>query len=186
MGLLVHNASELVAPRGRIVPGQAGQVTGGSSYELGSHMFEAVGMARTSNRGHYQAGHLIPSQMRNHDVLRTMGMDLDHFSNGMWLPNKSASTSVLSRHEGFHGLYNRFVRNQLDDIQGRVGLDDIDLLQREVRTLQTKLEKLHRTGIPLYEVNATRIRRRILQQNPNAFRNHETTMEAMQRSLDQL
>lgn len=66
-----------------------------------------------------QIHHIIPSQYRNHPVLR--GLNLDDGVNLMLLPNRVANEYMLLNtarpvHDGGHAVYNKFVEDILDDM----------------------------------------------------------------------
>ncbi|HET9954528.1 MAG TPA: RHS repeat-associated core domain-containing protein, partial [Polyangiaceae bacterium] len=135
------------APYRRLVPGTPGRVRGGSSTQLGRNMFHAMGMARNTRRAGYQAQHVIPSELRNHPVLRALGMDLDDASNGIFLPVPRGDVSPLSRHRGYHSVYNDFVRTRLDLINPA---DPLPSLDQQVAAVRDRLRYLQRQGLPLY------------------------------------
>ena len=135
----------------RVIPGQDGVVTGGSSTKLGKNMMEDMGLSRGQKWTGYQAKHIIPADMADHPVIQKMGMDLDDASNGKFLPVPDSvdttSVSPLSRHRGYHSTYNEFVRAQLDNID--VNQSPV-MLQKEVKELQRKLGILQDKVLPLY------------------------------------
>jgi BH2341 protein len=135
----------------RVIPGQDGVVTGGSSTKLGKNMMEDMGLSRGQKWTGYQAQHIIPADMADHPVIQKMGMDLDDASNGKFLPVPDSvdttSVSPLSRHRGYHSTYNEFVRAQLDNIDVN---QSPAMLQKEVKELQRKLGILQDKGLPLY------------------------------------
>lgn len=74
-------------------------------------------------------------------------MDLDDASNGLFLREPADNISTISRHKGYHSVYNDFVKIQLD------GMDitqSINELQKQVYDLQQKLKHLQLNGLPLY------------------------------------
>ena len=82
-------------------------------------------------------------------MLKKIGIDLDDATNGIFLPIPSDSASALSRHEGFHGIYNEVVERQLDRL-------DVSLptpaLERQVADLQRRLRRIQENGnAQLYE-----------------------------------
>jgi len=135
---------------GRLIPGTPGTVTGGSSTRLGSNMFREMGLPGRTRRGHYQAQHIIPSEHADHRVLQTMGMDLDHASNGIFLPTQRNDISPLTRHEGFHSPYNDLVRQELDRIGRNMAGKSIPEVEAEVHALQQALKRMQRAGVPIY------------------------------------
>lgn len=122
---------------GRIIPGKEGIVTGGSSSTLGKNMLKDMGVASGKWTG-YQAQHIIPAQMADHPVLKKIGMNLDDASNGVFLRIPGKNISPMSRHRGYHSVYSEFVRQELN----KINLSNDSLtIQRQVRTLQTKLRR---------------------------------------------
>ncbi len=55
--------------------------------------------------------------MSDHPVLQKIGMDMDDASNGWFLRTPAEDISTMSRHRGYHSIYNEFVRSQLDKIE---------------------------------------------------------------------
>ena len=49
-------------PNGRLIPGNAGVVTGGDSTKLGKNMMESMGLKRSTKWTGHQAQHIIPGQ----------------------------------------------------------------------------------------------------------------------------
>jgi hypothetical protein len=129
-----------------------GKVTGGSSTKLGKNMLEAMGLKRNQKWSGYEAHHVIPSDFIDHAVLKKIGMDLDHASNGFFLrvADKGAQTTIspMSRHTGFHGLYNKVVESQLNKLDLTL---PVSQLRNEVYNLQSNLKKAMQQGLPLYE-----------------------------------
>ena len=131
---------------GRIIPGQEGVVTGVRSRTLGRNMLKAMGVSNHKWSG-YQAQHIIPVEMKNHPVLKRIGMDLDDANNGIFLRIPGKDVSMMSRHRGYHAAYSKFVRQELDKISLS---SDVQTIQRQVFTLQQRLKKLQSSGLPLY------------------------------------
>ena len=136
------------ATEARLIPGKQGIVTGGNSTKLGQNLFEDMGLPRTTSRTPYQAMHIIPKELRSHPVLKKIGMDLDDASNGLFLRNrKSGGVSPMSRHEGFHKIYNRFMESKLDNLDINLSTSE---LERQVYDLQQKGKYLMEQGLPMY------------------------------------
>ena len=134
----------------RLIPGMKGVVTGGNSTKLGKNMMESMGLPRGTNWTGHQAQHIIPVEMADHPVLQRNGMDLDDASNGLFLRTPADDISAMSRHRGYHSIYNEFVKTQLDamDIS-----QSVDVLQKQVYDLQQNLKYLQQRGLrglPLY------------------------------------
>lgn len=106
-----------------------GVVIGGDSTKLGKNMMESMGLPGESNWTGYQAQHIIPAETANHPVLQRVGMDLDDTSNGLFLRTHADDISAMSRHRGYHSIYNEFVKTQLDamDIS-----QSVDVVQKQV------------------------------------------------------
>ena len=133
--------------RFRIISGTPGKVTGGDSQKLGKNMMQAMGLSRRTKWTGYQAQHIIPVELRDHPILKKMGMDLDAASNGIFLRKPRSDVSASSRHEGYHATYNRFAEKMLDRIDGETS---IHYIQKEVKSLQSNLRKMQQNGIVLY------------------------------------
>ncbi|WP_207650876.1 RHS repeat-associated core domain-containing protein [Anaerocolumna jejuensis] len=137
------------AGEARLIPGEDGIVTGGNSTKLGQNLFEDMGLPRTTSRTPYQAMHIIPKELRSHPVIKKIGMDFDDVSNGIFLRNrKSGGVSPMSRHEGFHKVYNRFIEGKLDNLDINLSTSE---LERQVFDLQQKGKYLMEQGLPMYE-----------------------------------
>ena len=54
----------------RVILGQDGVVTGGSSTKLGKNMMEDMGLSRGQKWTGYQAQHIIPADMADHPVIQ--------------------------------------------------------------------------------------------------------------------
>jgi len=132
----------------RIIPGTPGKVTGGSSTKLGQNLLESMGLPRSASWKGYQAQHIIPKNLRNHPVLKKIGMDMDHADNGIFLPIPAKDPSALSRHRGFHSVYNNVVKDQLDKLNINQSIKE---LEQQVFELQQKLKKGTESGLPLYK-----------------------------------
>lgn len=131
----------------RIIPGTNGVVTGGSSTKLGKNLLESMGLNRSLKWKGYQAQHIIPYEMSNHEIIKKIGMDFDDASNGIFLRVPDKRISPMSRHRGYHSIYNEVVMRQLNKIDINL---DIKKIQSEVYELQKKLRKLQEKGLPLY------------------------------------
>ncbi|WP_236809507.1 AHH domain-containing protein [Bacillus glycinifermentans] len=131
----------------RIIPGKTGVVTGGNSNKLGKNMMEKMGLKRSTKWSGYQAQHIIPSEMRNNPVIKKIGMNLDDASNGIFLRVPDNDTSAMSRHRGYHSVYNEVVERALNKMDIN---QSIYSLQKQVLELQNNLRKLQEKGLPLY------------------------------------
>lgn len=147
-GLFKGTSGEKKSRHNRIIPGIDGVVNGGKSTVLGRSILLSMGVTGIKQWNGYQAQHIIPVEMANHPVIKKIGMDLDHQSNGIFLrvPDKGISTG--SRHTGYHKVYSKFVKSELD----KININESSLsIQRKVADLQRKLRKLQESGLPLYE-----------------------------------
>lgn len=142
-----NGAKGSVGSNTRLIPGTEGVVTGGDSTKLGKNMMESMGQKRSTKWTGHQAQHIIPSEMKDHQVLQKIGMDFDDASNGLFLRTPAEDVSAMSRHRGYHSTYNEFVKSQLDAIDIT---QDVNALQRQVLDLQSNLKKLQQSGLPLY------------------------------------
>ena len=97
-------------------------------------MMSNMGLPKSTKWTGYQAQHIIPCQLKNHPVIKKIGMDINDASNGIFLRIPDFKVSTLSRHRGYHSPYNLFVSD----------------LTNEVNKLQSNLRKLQEKGLPLY------------------------------------
>lgn len=138
--------AEFVAAK-RVLPGTPGVVTGGSSTKLGKNMMESMGLSRSQTWKGYQAQHILPSEMASHPVIQKIGMNFDHASNGIFLRIPDDMTSTMSRHRGYHSIYNEVVERSLNRMDVN---SSVNHLQQQVFDLQNKLRYLNQQGTPLY------------------------------------
>ncbi|WBW96128.1 AHH domain-containing protein [Oceanirhabdus sp. W0125-5] len=142
------NNTDDVTHAERLIPGTSGVVTGGNSTKLGQNLFESLGVNRTTKRTPYQAMHIIPKKLKNHPIIKKIGMDFDDASNGIFLRNrKSGGVSTMSRHQGNHDVYNDFIEDQLNKMDVNLSVDQ---LERQVYNLQQKSKYLMEQGLPMY------------------------------------
>ncbi|NMD71592.1 hypothetical protein HHO41_14915 [Bacillus sp. DNRA2] len=138
----------------RLIPGNPGNPTSGDPTKLGKNLLESMGLPRSSSWKGYQAQHIIPSQLNKHPVIKKIGMEMNDSTNGIFLPLPFDDVSGLSRHRGFHGVYNNVVRKQLDKMDVN---QDIKVLEKQVYELQQKLKKGVEIGLPLYKTKINNI-----------------------------
>lgn len=132
----------------RLIPGTPGKVTAESSTKLGQNLLESMGLPRSASWKGYQAQHIIPKSLKSHPILKKIGMDMDHAENGIFLPIPSESPSALSRHRGFHRVYNRVVTKALNNLDIN---QSVEVLEKQVYELQQKLKEAVEKGVPLYK-----------------------------------
>ena len=138
----------------RIVPGQDGIVKGGNSTELGKNLLQEMGVSTSLKWSGYEAHHLIPTELSKHPVIQKMGMDIDDATNGVFLRIPGNDISLRSRHHGYHSVYSKFVKSELDKIDVN---SSVHSLQIQVYALQLKLRKLQQMGLPMYKSGGTTI-----------------------------
>ncbi|WP_245545026.1 AHH domain-containing protein [Lentibacillus jeotgali] len=131
----------------RLIPGRPGVVTGGNSNSLGKNMLEDMRVKRSAKWSGYQAQHIIPSEMANNPVIKKIGMNLDDTTNGIFLRIPNSDISPMSRHRGYHSVYNEVVAKKLNSMDIN---QSVDVLQKQVYDLQSNLRKLQENGLPLY------------------------------------
>ncbi|PLR66493.1 T7SS effector LXG polymorphic toxin [Bacillus sp. UMB0893] len=136
----------------RLIPGKPGHTNKGNSTELGKNLMESMGFPRSLNWKGYQAQHIIPKNLYNHPIIKKIGMEMDHSSNGIFLPIPHEEVSALSRHRGFHSVYNNVVKDQLDKLDLN---QNVEVLEKQVYDLQQKLKRGTELGIPLYRSKVT-------------------------------
>ncbi len=138
----------------RIIPGANGVVTGGNPTTLGKNLLREMGITTPQKWSGYQAHHIIPKQLADHPVIKKMGMELDDPSNGIFLRIPGENVSARSRHRGYHSVYTKFVKQELDKINVNSSAHS---LQIQVHALQLKLRELQRSGLPMYESSGASI-----------------------------
>lgn len=118
-----------------------GKTTGGSSTVLASR----IGIAA---RKGWAAHHIIPVQLKNHRVLKKIGMDMDEIQNGIALPTKPGLDSKLPLHRGSHPSYTAAVAEELDKIPADASIEETRIL---VKKVQQKFRNKLKSGKPLHE-----------------------------------
>ena len=131
----------------RLILGTPGVVTGGDSTKLGKNIMESMGLKRSTKWTGHQAQHIIPAEMADNQIIQKIGMDLDDATNGILLRTPDVKVSAMSRHRGYHSVYNDVVRNQLNKMDIN---QSVEVLQKQVFDLQSDLRKLQESGLPLY------------------------------------
>ncbi|MBC6136269.1 hypothetical protein HB825_15625 [Listeria booriae] len=131
----------------RIIPGKVGVVVGGNSTKLGKNMLESMGLSRSGKWTGYQAQHVIPADMAKNPVIKKIGMNLDDATNGLFLRVPDNASSPMSRHRGYHSVYNEFVQSRLLMMDTSKSVFE---LQKDVFDLQNKLIKVQKSGLSLY------------------------------------
>lgn len=139
----------LTSPDARAIPGTPGIVVGGKSTVLGKNILQDFGLARSTSFSGWQPHHIIPTQAKTHPVIVKIGMDLDHSSNGIMLPEPGTLLGgPLPTHKGFHSLFNQVALAELNKMD--VNLPE-SVLQLKVFGLQQRLRAGVQAGLPLYE-----------------------------------
>ena len=108
---------------------------------------ESMGLKRSTKWTGHQAQHIIPAEMADNQIIQKIGMDLDDATNGILLRTPDAKVSAMSRHRGYHSVYNDVVRSQLNKMDIN---QSVEALQKQVFDLQSDLRKLQESGLPLY------------------------------------
>jgi hypothetical protein len=108
---------------------------------------ESMELKRSTKWTGHQAQHIIPAEMADNPILQKIGMNLDDSINGILLRTPDADLSAMSRHRGYHSVYNEVVKRQLNNMDVN---QSVDILQRQVLDLQSNLRKLQESGLPLY------------------------------------
>ncbi|MBA4538226.1 AHH domain-containing protein [Bacillus aquiflavi] len=144
----VKSEGKKVTNTNRLIPGKPGVVTGGNSTKLGKNLLESMGLPSSVSWKGYQAQHIIPKNLKNHPVLKKIGIEMDHAKNGIFLLIPTKDPSALSRHRGFHSIYNNVVKDQLDKLNINRSVDE---LEKQVFELQQILKKGTESGLPLYK-----------------------------------
>ncbi|CAN7535363.1 T7SS effector LXG polymorphic toxin [Rossellomorea sp. LjRoot5] len=131
----------------RLIPGTPGVVTGGNSNKLGKNILEDMGLKRSTKWSGYQAQHIIPSEMAKNSVIQKVGMNFDDSTNGIFLRVPNNDISPMSRHRGYHSVYNEVVERALNRMDTNQSVGN---LQKQLYDLQSNLRKLQEKGLPLY------------------------------------
>ncbi|WP_186323569.1 RHS repeat-associated core domain-containing protein [Paenibacillus xylanexedens] len=147
-GYMCQDKGDVYDPNKRLIPGTPGQITKSDSSALGKNLLESMGLPRSLQWTGYQAQHIIPGEMYNHPVIIKIGMDINHANNGIFLPTPGKSPSTLSRHQGYHSVYNRAVKKELNKMDIK---ESIEVLERQIYDLQQTLKTGVEKGIPLYK-----------------------------------
>ncbi|KAB2931050.1 MAG: hypothetical protein F9K24_14755 [Leptonema illini] len=108
---------------------------------------ESLGLPRSTRLTGYQAQHIIPIELATHPIIKKIGMNFDDAANGIFLRIPDDGISTLSRHRGYHSVYNDAVRKALDRLD--IG-QTIMALENEVFNLQKRLKRIQQQGTPLY------------------------------------
>lgn len=88
----------------------------------------------------HQAHHIIPNGVRNHRVLRRIGIALDDATNGVFLRNAT--------HLGPHDTYHRAVWAALDQVPATLSLQSTMEMVYEIQYKATgKLLELNESGL---------------------------------------
>ncbi|SEM16323.1 Predicted ribonuclease, toxin component of the YeeF-YezG toxin-antitoxin module [Paenisporosarcina quisquiliarum] len=150
----VNDGAKGIDNANRLIPGTPGNPTSGDPTKLGKNLLESMGLPRSTSWKGYQAQHIIPSQLNKHPVIKEIGIEMNDSTNGIFLPIPSDDVSSLSRHRGFHSVYNNVVRKQLDKMDVN---QDIAVLEKQVYELQQKLKMGVENGLPLYKTKINNI-----------------------------
>ena len=137
---------QLIPPRS--IHGIPGTVDGGSSTRLGRNMFEAMGVPRTTQRSPYQAQHLIPYENGKPSCNSSYWNGYGPLVQRDISPNTDELSSTMSRHEGYHSVYNQVVERHLDRLDATA---PIEILEPQAADLQQRLRMPQEQGVPLYK-----------------------------------
>ncbi len=124
----------------RHFPVTLGKTTGGSSVVLGKN----IGMPET---GGWAAHHIIPSELKDHRVLKKVGMNMDQATNGIALPTRPGVADNLPLHAGSHPSYTKAVKKKLDEIPDNLSVTET---QDRIREIQNTFKTLLNSGEPLH------------------------------------
>ena len=115
---------------------------------LGRNMMKDMGLPGSTKWSGYQAHHIIPCELKNHPVLKQIGLDINDASNGIFLRSSNKSgVNILFKHSGYHSVYNKFVKAELNSLDLNLSVKE---LTSKVQSLQGNLRKLHESGLPMY------------------------------------
>ncbi len=91
----------------------------------------------------FQKHHIIPQQLKNHDVLKKAGMNIHSVKNIMYLPTSADAHSTRTIHNGSHKPYTRKIERQLNEIDKRGQKEN--WTQKQYKTALNELIKTERT-----------------------------------------
>ncbi|MFG6076004.1 RHS repeat-associated core domain-containing protein [Erwinia sp. OPT-41] len=118
----------------------------GCSTTLGKNMMESMGLSRSRKWKGYQAHHIIPKELANHQALQKINYYIDSASNGIFLRKADDVTSAMSRHQGNHHGYTDAVRDALDRVDLNQSVDEVS---RQVTIIQNKASRGMMSGVPI-------------------------------------
>lgn len=118
-----------------------GRTAGGSSAVLGLN----IGIKKT---GEWAAHHIIPVQLKEHRVLKAIGMHMDEVANGIALPRRPGVDPTLPLHSGSHPSYTAAVAKQLDSIPVDLSLTE---MESRVKQIQHFFRRELESGRPLHK-----------------------------------
>ena len=124
----------------------------------------------------YQAQHIIPIEHASHPVIKKIGMDMNHASNGILLPVPNGQVHALTTHEGRHKLYNALVEEKLDALDISKPVED---LVKDVYEVQKTLRLMVERGDPIYVVHEKTNKKK-----PTGIMVGGATNESLQRAYD--
>ncbi|MCX8729213.1 AHH domain-containing protein [Gilliamella sp. B2969] len=67
----------------------------------------------------FQKHHIIPQQLKNHNLIKAAGMNIHSVKNIMYLPTSADAHATRTIHNGSHKPYTRKIERQMDDIYER-------------------------------------------------------------------
>jgi hypothetical protein len=106
------------------------------------------GLQRTTSFSGWQPHHLIPTEALTHPVILKIGMNLDHPSNGVMLPEPGTpGGGTLPTHRGYHSLFSKMALAELDAMDANL---PASVLELKVFGLQQRLRIAVEAGTPLY------------------------------------
>ena len=91
----------------------------------------------------FQKHHIIPQQLKNHDVLKKAGMNIHSVKNIMYLPTSADAHATRTIHNGSHKPYTRKIERQLNEIDKRGQKEN--WTQKQYKTALNELIKTERT-----------------------------------------
>jgi hypothetical protein len=111
-------------------------------------MMEEMGLPRSTKWSGYEAHHILPKNFYDHPILAKAGLNIDHASNGIFLPYKSKIVSVLSHHTGMHRPYSKYVEDVLNNMDPDAS---VDVLRSQLSEFQSALRNQLQNGLPMYQ-----------------------------------
>ena len=144
---LNHHAGLVAQGTVRKIPGTPGVVTRGNGGTLAANIRNNSLLPTQLSGTQLQAQHIIPSQLRTNAALQKIGMDLNHHTNGIMLPDNALTSTInggsrplsgLPTHQGSHSAYTAAIERKLNSIDPNLSvqatMEKVALIQERARS----------------------------------------------------